>query len=865
MRRLGLYLVIAAGLALAAPAPAGAAARWFVEFDGAPAADGTTQAALDADHRRFAEQARADGIDYRERFAYRTLFNGVAIAADEDAVADIGALDGVAAVYPVGTVTVQQTTPAFEPSLAFALTMTGADIAQSRLGFTGRGVHVAVLDTGIDFDHPDLGGCFGAGCRVSTGYDFVGDSYEEDEGNLLWQPVLHPDPIPDDCNGHGTHVAGIIGANGAIRGVAPEVTFGAYRIVGCGGTTSTDVMLAALERAYRDGAHVINMSLGDRFAGWPDSPLPRAASRLVDKGVVVVSAMGNQGAEGVFAAASPGVGEKVIAAASVENLKVTVPGFHLSPDARAIHYLPATSPRPVPTDGTLELARTGTITTPDDACTALPPSSLQGNAALVRRGICTFDVKAANVFAAGAAAMVIYNNVDGLDYTVSTGTVPIPAVYLSRADGELINARLDEGPVQLTWAAAVDLAVPDAGRVSSFSGTGPAADLSLKPDIAAPGGVIRSTWPLEKGGSLVASGTSMATPHVAGAAALYLQAHPATRAQDVAPALLNSADPVPSAAGGLDFVVRQGAGLLDIDDAILATTTITPAKLSLGDTPGRGALTIANDAARAVTYSLSNADTPAAVADGLSVRAQASASAVTFEQHGRPVPAVSIRARGRARLDVRIVPDAALPQGALYGGYLVFTPDDGGAPLRVPYAGHRGDYQAAPAMTPTAQAYPWLARETGRELDGQTVSLHPVYARTGAGETFTFAQRTLPLSPPLPLPLPRTGADQPFVLVHLERHAQRLRIELFSARRGKRLGEAFRAEGLARNAFDTPSAPPWTLVTAVPLDGTVRHGHRREAVPDGDYYVKLTVERALAERRTPAETWTSPVFRINRS
>src|SRR6185503_7513347 len=136
----------------------------------------------------------------------------------------------------------------------------------------------------------------------------------------------------------------------------------------------------------------------------------------------------------------------------------------------------------------------------------------------------------------------------------------------------------------LTWGIT---GVPSrtAGLVSTFPSVGLAADLTLKPDVAAPGGVIRSTWPLEKGTYAVVSGTSMASPHVAGAAALYLQAHPRTRARDVGPILQNSADPVvwsgAPALGYLDHVARQGAGLLDIDDAILATTAITPGKLSL--------------------------------------------------------------------------------------------------------------------------------------------------------------------------------------------------------------------------------------------------------------------------------------------
>ena len=100
--------------------------------------------------------------------------------------------------------------------------MTGVDVAQNTLGLSGRGVKVAVIDTGIDYHHPDLGGCFGRGCRVEKGFDFVGDAFNADPTSPAYNPTPVPDPDPDDCNGHGTHVSGIIGANGGLTGVAPR-------------------------------------------------------------------------------------------------------------------------------------------------------------------------------------------------------------------------------------------------------------------------------------------------------------------------------------------------------------------------------------------------------------------------------------------------------------------------------------------------------------------------------------------------------------------------------------------------------------------------------------------------------------------
>lgn len=192
-----------------------------------------------------------------------------------------------------------------------------------------------------------------------TGWDFVGDAFNADSTSATYNPVPVPDADPDDCNGHGSHVAGIVGASaaspGGVTGVAPGVTFGAYRVFGCEGSTTADIMIAAMERAYLDKMQVLNMSIGSSFQ-WPQYPTAVAASRLANKGVIVVASIGNSGANGLYAAGAPGLGDKVIGVASFDNTHVALTTFTISPDNTPIGYGPATGAPLPPTSGTYSMA-----------------------------------------------------------------------------------------------------------------------------------------------------------------------------------------------------------------------------------------------------------------------------------------------------------------------------------------------------------------------------------------------------------------------------------------------------------------------------------------------------------------------------
>ncbi|MFL6195435.1 MAG: S8 family serine peptidase [Thermoanaerobaculia bacterium] len=813
---------------------------WFIELQSSPTADGTFSATLAQEKKAFRDAARKNGVRLKERYSFDRLWNGISAEVPPADVPKLARMPEVKNLYPVVAMALPEREPQDEINLSTAVAMTQADVAQNQLGLTGRGIRVAILDTGIDFDHPDLGGCFGAGCRVEVGYDFVGDAYNTDGTSAAYNPVPHPDAIPDDCAGHGTHVAGIVGANGGVRGVAPGVTFGAYRVFGCQGTTSSDIMIAAMERILADGANVVNISIGAAYQ-WPQYPTAQAADRLVQKGIVVVVSAGNDGARGAYAVSAPGVGQKVITVASFNNTTLKQPAFTISPDDRKMGYNTATGAPPAPVSGTLPMARTGTATSAADACngaTAPAAGSLTGKVALIRRGTCGFFEKVANAQAAGAAGVVIYNNQAGAVTPNVVGATPItiPVVSITAADGGVINSRLAAGTVNLTWGTQiVEQPIADANLISSFSSYGVAPDLSLKPDIGAPGGSIRSTYPLEAGAYANLSGTSMASPHVAGAVALLLEARPNTPPAAVLSILQNTASPRPwwgaPALGFLDNVHRQGAGMLQIADAVRSTTKVEPGKLSLGEfeagsAPTVRTLTIKNQGAAAVTYNLSHAPALATGGSTFTPSFFAGFAAVTFS-----TPAVTVPAGGTATVDVSVAPDANLPDRSQYGGYIVVTPQGGGTALRVPYAGFKGDYQSIQVLVPTANNFPVLAKLTAAG-----------YVPQAGSPTYTLQ-----------------GNDIPFVLAHFEHQSRLLRMEVFEAGTGKSWHRAFSQNYVGRNSGAT-------TFFALAWDGQTVNGSKVYDVPNGQYVLKITVVKALGSEANPGdvETWTSPVVTIAR-
>ncbi|KAL8369731.1 hypothetical protein RB595_000185 [Gaeumannomyces hyphopodioides] len=486
-------------------------------------------------------------------------------------------------------------------------------------GILGQGVKVAVVDTGVWYKHPALGGGFGPGFKVAGGWDFAGDSTNPEDPK---KP--DPDPLDSPSLGHGTHVAGIIAAvSDGFVGVAPNATLLAYKVMaGYEGTDSATIIDAWL-RAYADGADVITTSIGS-LVGWQDNALTVVASRITRQGVVMTMSAGNNGADGAFYGGEAGSSDDVLAVASVQadvspatryQLTITLGGVsnttqsgYLSDDT----FSTDVKDWPV-------VALSMDPETAADACTPYPAGTqnLTGKVALVRRGGCTYAIKQQNLEALGCKNMLVYNDGRALVNPGSTLPTSTMAMITAPAGHAIIKAIAAGANITVDFSRGGLVGQPDAlgGTPNTFTSWAATYDLLLKPDVAAPGGNIFSTWPENK--FQVQSGTSMATPYVAGIAALYISAfggrgkHGPNFALDFNRRVVASGKSLPWYDGTtksdrfLAPSLQVGGGLVNASRVLYAGTTLDTAKISLNDTRNfRGVheVTVTNGGASAVAY-----------------------------------------------------------------------------------------------------------------------------------------------------------------------------------------------------------------------------------------------------------------------
>jgi subtilisin family serine protease len=477
----------------------------------------------------------------------------------------------------------------------------------------GAGVKVAIIDSGIDSSHP---------CFDDTGYPSVP---QEGPASLTTNKVIvfkvYGNKVAKsgfdetDQNGHGTHVAGTVACNAHTpavvdgvdipydpSGVAPRALLGSYNVFpGDSGSARSEDIIEAMEDAYEDGFDVMNMSLGGaRNDGGGAFLLDNAVNNIDRANVVVAVAAGNEG-PGYFTVHYPGAAQRALTAGastvghSVINL-VEVAGAEYEAVVGDFATLETDLTAPldvVPGAGFAHGLNT--------ACDGDPLPDLTGKIALLGRGTCDFTVKMRNAQNAGAVGVIMVDHTEEAPFVMAhNGLEPQPTIpgYMVRlSDGAVIDNHEGE-PATLRALGVYEVDPSSTNVMAGFSSWGPThGDLLIKPDVVAPGADVLSSFPEwscdpvpPEGCWSFLGGTSMATPHLAGAAAVVRGIHPDWSAAQVRSALVNTAQEGLLRHPETDAVTNDaqivGTGLVDVAAASDAVAGLNPVSQSFGGVPG---------------------------------------------------------------------------------------------------------------------------------------------------------------------------------------------------------------------------------------------------------------------------------------
>ncbi|EUC44067.1 hypothetical protein COCMIDRAFT_6555 [Bipolaris oryzae ATCC 44560] len=586
-------------------------------------------------------------------------------------------------------------------------------------GFTGKGIIIAVVDSGVDYTHPALGGCFGPDCLVAKGYDFTGDAY-----NGTNTPV--PDDDPMDCLGHGTHVAGIIAAQQnkyGFIGAAPDVKIAAYKVSGCSERVgSDDILAAAFMRAQQEGAHIITASFGSP-GGWSETFIEVIASRIVAKGVIFTISAGNSADQGLFYPSDPTGGNGVAAIASYDNtvtpVLLTQSSYLVSNETKQSFKWAKGSPDNWKNASGLPLwAPAFNTNETEDACTPISDNTTEfsNKVILVSAVDDCVDQYLDNLLNLEVPYIMISTQLNtserNLNFPPSPGLLGIGMVsstvgtkwYTALAAGKVVTLDFTD-----LATSPVTLEQPPnnrtGGLLSSYTSWGPSFEGELRPSFGAPGGNILSTWPVALGSYAVLSGTSMSCPLAAAIYALLLNVRKTFDPIELQNLLASTAKPVQSRGRSLIAPpAQQGAGLVQAYDAAYATTVLSRPGLAFNDTIRLTSktFTISNTGDKNVTYELDVVNAATAYTFSGSIRPaippelDSSFAKVDLSNYN-----VTIPAGGKTTIVVKATPPSVdISRLPVYGGYIRVNGTNGER-LSIPYQGIAGDLNAVTIMNGT--------------------------------------------------------------------------------------------------------------------------------------------------------------------
>ncbi|QKJ18890.1 S8 family serine peptidase [Microbacterium hominis] len=745
--------------------PVAATARALASAQGETLSQADAEKAVKASQKRFEKHLGAQGVAKGITERYTSAINAVALSATGAQITALLDSPDVASVWP---------NEIFELNLPDAegdgeSGLTGGGVTYDEVaalhaaGITGEGVKIGVLDTGIDYHHPALADVY------RGGYDAVdGDDDPMETTYADWKGSGRVEKVNGSpyYTSHGTHVAGIIAGQDdtfggrTAWGVAPDAEIYGYRVLGPYGSGSTADILEGMDRALQDGMDVVNMSLGGSYNDHR-SPLSVAADNLTLAGVTTVIAAGNDGDLGAATLGSPGTSALAITVGANDSpLKLattTAAVGAASGDLRLISQQRAASSVSALAGKTYRLVDVG----PGNSSGYIGKNPT-GAIVLIQRGTATFTDMATYAKTRGAAGAIVVNNRPEGPIDVFLGESDSYAVMfgVDATQGAALRAALTAGATEVTFGT-LGTVTTDADNLASFSSRGPAnGTTDIKPEITAPGVSVMSsvpTWDIDPKATdfpytdayARKSGTSMATPFVAGLAGLMLGAEPTLAPADVKTRLMNTADDLNDASG----VFESGAGQVDPRQAVRGTadaqvldelwvpehrgqTTVIDditGALSLGMLPSTEASTvtrtveITNRSTKSATYTLAiDTDNGAGTADFA-----ASGAKVAFDK------TVKVSAGSTKKVKVTLT----LPAGAADGTYGAFitVAQSGEEALRLPLGFRVDDLELfdftmlKPVMTTGTDVYdPALKFSAGVTTPTRTLDLFLVDAATGA-------------------------------------------------------------------------------------------------------------------------------------
>lgn len=555
-------------------------------------------------------------------YRYKMVVNGVAIIAPNSLLEKIRGLGTVAYAETSGnfsrpTIPEGTASQGAEDILAAnSVKWIGADKLHEKQ-ITGRGIKVGIIDTGIDYTHSMLGGpgsedlfksidpskpsLLFPNKKVVGGIDLVGTKYDSASGDFS-RHIPIPDDNPLDEGGHGSHVAGTVAGIGdgvnTYSGVAPDAELFAIKVFGAEGSTGDAVVIAGLEYAADPTGQgtgegrldVVNMSLGSPW-GVAHVMYGQAIQNLVHGGTIVVASAGNSGALD-YIVGSPSVNDEALSvAASIDNSshnwKFAACKFKTPNHGEImVEAIEGSVSKPVQ-EGPAVSGALVYVGLADADFSAEVKDQVKGHVALIDRGKVPFADKVRRAAEAGAIGVVVANNQPGDAFQMGgEGRWEIPAIMVTQAMGDILKSELKVGAVLIDFQTPEKIEKPELiDTLTSFSSKGPRSiDGILKPEISAPGANVISAAMGKGNKGVQFSGTSMSSPHMAGAMALLRQAFPALSVAELKSMAMGRSLSLQSAKKELYPVSAQGAGRIQVDRAAASPVVANVTSLSMGVT-----------------------------------------------------------------------------------------------------------------------------------------------------------------------------------------------------------------------------------------------------------------------------------------